>query len=1273
VTSGATSSCKYAVFSFLTDPPRETSIPVGVAVWSPEQRFARVRFLNTEERVEGLDAGQHLPFVRLVQEQVERWLDAGRLPHGGGGVPIEDAWWQYLRTLLIHRVRLSEPRALRCGDPEQEVEALYQREVHASRGKGKDQTSEALPFVIDNRHHRLADVLNGLLGLCEGRPFDVATAYFSISGYRLIKDRLQKVGAFRLLIGPDPQTGADVGLRPNKKALEARLRGDLEAEPFTPATLRLVEELTAFLRAEKVQVRLYGKGFLHAKAYLFHQDRVGPDNLSDRLLPFAAVVGSSNFTASGLVSNRELNLVHRVFLTDEEAQDPDAAKRVSYLDDPNASAADRAGLADVAPGTRRLIKSEVGARAITDLTRWYEEQWAESVDFREDLIHLLDASKFGKKEYTPYEVYIKALYEYFREELGEDAPELGRSAVDLAEFQEDAVRKARRVLARYDGVLIADSVGLGKTWIGKKLLEDFAYHRRQRAVVVCPASLRAMWERELRSATIAARIVGMEEMGRTEFDPAAVGDADVLLVDESHNFRNDKSNRYLALDSVIQWNGGRGRDGNRKKVILLSATPINNDLYDLASQVRLFTQSQPDYFREAGIGDLTAYFRRARKVAKQEGASAGVLLFNLLEEIMVRNTRPYIRAAYPNATIKGKPVAFPERRLRTVTYDLGKTYGGLYGDIVRAIDQLSLAPYQLEAYKKKAAIRNEQEHEWEAGREMALVGIFKTRFLKRLESSIEAFRLSLRRALTFEETYRDYLLEGKVVSSKDFQRALRFLARDEEDDVAAGSVADELDAVAEARAYIEGLPTVDLNQYDLRKLTHDVEADVKLLKGLYDRTESLAETDGKLEKLKNLLAGDLKGRKVLIFSSFKDTARYLHRRLTGEGCAAWRRSAGNPTIRKIDSGNHPDERGHILGLFAPVANERQAPDGEGIDVLISTDVLSEGQNLQDCGVLINYDLTWNPIRLVQRSGRIDRIGSPHPEIGIYNLFPEAELEDLLHLVERLTGRISMIDDLGLLDASVLGEVVHPRTFNTLRRIREEDGAVLDEEEARAELAGPEALLKDLKGLLNRDGADALSTLPNGIHSGLRREKCNGMFFYFQAPRSDGRGKRHFWRYIDARTHEINENRYEIAQAIACLPDEPRYIGDQDVFALQEKVIDSILSTEREAEAKAAAPTAVDPIQQTVTEELKDAIRRRAVDRELAKRCLTFLGQPMGRALHTKLRSVFESWSDTRDDKALLAAVALLADQFGKERSTPSTARRLEREDLELICFEYVST
>ena len=1132
-----------------------------------------------------------------------------------------------------------------------------------------------LPFVIDNDRHRLADVLNWLLSATDRKPFDVATAYFSISDYRLIADRLHQVGAFRLLIGSDPQTGSDVGLRPNdRKALQARLKGDLEAEPFTPETLRLVEDLIAFLRADKVQVRLYDLGFLHAKCYLFHQDNIGPHNRDDRLRPYAAIVGSSNFTGPGLTTNRELNVVHRVFTPDDEPTDRDAARSVEYLVEGKAdreTILDPSGVEVPAPA-RRIIKSEVGARAIRDLTRWFERQWGESIEFKDDLIQLLDASKFGTVEYTPYQVYMKALYEYFKDELGEGETGIGRSAVNLAEFQDDAVKKARRILSRYDGVLIADSVGLGKTWIGKKLLEDFAYHRRQKAVVICSASLKSMWQRELASATIAVQQVGMEEMGRETFDPRPYADADVILIDESHNFRNDKSNRYDAIERLIAMNRGRGRDGERKKIILLSATPINNDLYDLLSQIQLFTQAEPDYFADIGIGDLRAYFRRGRQLVRRDEATAGMVLFNLLEEIVVRNTRPYIKIAYPNATINGKPVRFPDRKMQTVNYSLGATYAGLYDEIVHAIDGLSLAPYQLESYRKPEAVTDTQGHEWETGREQALVGIFKTRFLKRLESSVEAFRLSLHWALTFEETYLDYLLDRRVVSCGDFRKAMRFIEQECEDEP--GSVVDKLDAKNEARRYVESLPTVDLNEFDLRKLRHDVETDVKLLRGLYEQTRPLVASDGKLEVLKGLLAGELKGRKVLIFSSFKDTSRYVHRCLTED--AAWLRRAGDPLARRIDSGNHPDERGHILGLFAPVANDKpDVAEQDQIDILISTDVLSEGQNLQDCGVLINYDLTWNPIRLVQRNGRIDRIGSPHDTVNIYNMFPENELEKLLRLVARLMERISQIDETGLLDASVLGEVVHPRTFNTIRRIREEDGTVLDEEEERAELAGPELLLKQLKEVLNREGSESIADLPNGIHSGLRRTKCNGMFFYFQAPRRDGPGKRHFWTYIDASTGDVIDNRFEIARMIACQPDEPRFIGNQDVFSLQDKVVEYILSTERERDAQATAPIAVDPSQQAVREELKNAIQRGKVDREATKSAIAFLRQPVGRFAVRRLKDAYMEWRISgADDSILVAAVSSLARDFGKDAAPDgATVNPLQRTELQLVCFQHVSS
>lgn len=505
-----------------------------------------------------------------------------------------------------------------------------------------------IPYVIDNQQHVLADVLNEVLAAHAGRSLDVATAYFTVTGYGLVRERLADVGSFRLLLGAEPMQGEQIGLRPDEARVRGLMKRDLDQLPFDETTLRLVEDLIAYLRREGVEVRLHAEGFLHAKCWLFYGDRPGQLSLFDRFRPVAAIVGSSNFTAPGLTSNRELNLSHKVLLDPEEAEDRDAALAVKYL-------AEQGGSERVTAKNRQIIKSEIGARAIIELEQWYLRQWEASRDFKEELIALLDASKFGQVEYTPWQVYLKALYEYFREDLGDEEPASTRSAVELSEFQEDAVKRARKILARYDGVMIADSVGLGKTWIGKKLLEDYAYHQRQKALVVCPAALREMWERELAEATISGTVLSQEELGRDTFDPQPFADSDILLVDEAHNFRNPNANRYGNLEHVLGANGGRGRDGARKKVILLTATPINNDLFDLYHQIALITRGDRSYFAAAGIGDLYRYFLHARRQARRQ--EQGLALYNLLEEIVIRRTRPFVRRAYAEATIRGKTIA----------------------------------------------------------------------------------------------------------------------------------------------------------------------------------------------------------------------------------------------------------------------------------------------------------------------------------------------------------------------------------------------------------------------------------------------------------------------------------------------------------------------------------------------------------------------------------------------------------------------------------------
>ncbi len=678
---------------------------------------------------------------------------------------------------------------------------------------------------------------------------------------------------------------------------------------------------------------------------------------------------------------------------------------------------------------------------------------------------------------------MKAIFEYFRDDLdAEDETSRVRSAVELSEFQEDAVKKARKILARYDGVMIADSVGLGKTWIGKKLLEDYAYHQRYRAVVICPAALQRMWEGELQSAAIAARIVTQEALGREECDIHDLLDADIVLVDESHNFRNRNAQRYGNLERILAANNRHGKvSGERKKLILLTATPINNNVFDLYNQVSLFTGGDLSYFAAAGIGDLQRYFQSARRANRQQ--DSGIALFNLLEEVVIRRTRPFIKKTYPNATIKGQPLHWPERKLKTIRYNLEATYGGIYEKIVSRVEGLTLAPYRLETYKKQGVKRDQ----FEQGREDALAGIFKSRYLKRFESSINAFRISVRRALEFLETFESYILDGKVLDSSSFQKAMRYLSReDEEDDATPNSLADQLDAHEEARQFIDSLPTLDAALYDLKRLHKDLRKDVDALRAVWQDIATITPAaDAKLARLKELLAGELKGQKVLLFTYYKDTARYLYSQLGSDDMVTvqWRTDAGNPHIRRMDSGADSRERTNIVTQFAPQANNRPELIGSDkeIDILISTDVLSEGQNLQDCGLLINYDLHWNPTRMVQRAGRIDRIGTSFDTLWVLNMFPDDGLEKLLGLVESLSRKIADIDRNGLLDSSILGEIVHPQNFNTLRRIEEEDGTVVEEQEQFIELVSSEFLLQQLKGLLDSDMRQTLEGLPDGIH------------------------------------------------------------------------------------------------------------------------------------------------------------------------------------------------
>jgi len=782
-----------------------------------------------------------------------------------------------------------------------------------------------------------------------------------------------------------------------------------------------------------------------------------------------------------------------------------------------------------------------------------------------------------------------------------------------------------------------------------------------------------VWRTELREAAIPAQIVSQELLGRADCEIRPHRDVDVILIDESHNFRNANTNRYENLERLIGANGGLGRDGERKKVILLTATPINNTILDLYHQIMLFAQGDRTHFAAAGIGDLYRYFLDARRQAEEGAGSEAAALFNLLEEVVIRRTRAFIRKAYPEATIHGQAIHWPERELHTVRYNLEAAYAGIYGDVVVAIEDLTLSPYNLERYKRAGVAQDELA----LGREQALVGIFKSRFLKRFESSVAAFRISVRRALEFDQTFLALLDAGRLLNSSDFRAAMRYLEpEDADDDPGPGARVAELEGHEAAAALLAALPPLDAQQYDLAALREAVQHDIAALHGVWEQLRALTpERDAKLQALKHLLTGALRGRKVLLFTYYKDTARYLHHELTADD--AFLAAAGHPRLARLDGDVAPADRARRVAYFAPVANDRPelAESEESIDIMISTDVLSEGQNLQDCGVLVNYDLHWNPTRMVQRAGRIDRIGSTFAQLLIHNVFPEAGLEQLLGLVERLNRKLAAIDQTGMLDTSVLGEVVHPRTFNTLQRIAAEDETVLEELEAEADLVSSEFLLATLREVLEREQLDP-GDLPDGIHSGRAKAGYRGLFFYFTAPTS-GAGerpgeRRHFWRYVDLASGAIHENRYEIAALLRCGPEEPRVVGENvDVFAVQERVIEHILRSVQHQQAVEAAPKIVDPLQQTVRTVLEQQRHNPAVPSQAVRAALKALREPLSRAYVKDLRAAYETYQREGDLAALLAAIEALETVAPQpEPRAPATAP-LAWEDLHLVCWEYI--
>ena len=992
------------------------------------------------------------------------------------------------------------------------------------------QLSEGVqPVANDAATGSLEDALRQALAGLPPECARIATAYLSPAGLLTIQPALAGAASVRLLLGERPfmtrrgpsdvlvQPGADTEHQGPSEAVDwyrfldgqypwlLLTRAEREDLANTdPAAAnragvnlemwRQVYQTVEFLRRDEVEVRRYlgrhagsvveGRvlGFrspsarLHAKAYLFSS---GDSRFS--------AVGSSNLTQGGLHDNIELNLLSH----------------------------------DVALGER--------------LADWFDDRWGQGQDCRREFINLLeDCVLFGRR-YRPWDVFIKSLHAAYGRFLNLGLAEDIRAL--LADFQAEAVRRCLSMLERHWGAMLCDSVGLGKTWEGLGILSEFARRRegQAKAVIVCPAQLESNWNQEsTRQFDIRAEVVSMESLPRLiDLDDATplerataqtnirrLQDADIILVDESHNFRNPETKRYRALMEVIR--GGTPD----KRVLLLTATPINNSVWDLYYQLQLITRGDDTWY--AGRGPVANLRSTFNAVEKGDGG-AGLLDTMLLS--LVRRTRHDIRAlqaAGESLTVGDEPVRFPNHEIpRAVGYSLQNLYGDIYREVLDAVENLTFAVYQLEAYGVDTGERDTAERVQQ--RSANFLGIMRTILLKRMESSVAALSATVEALVAYLDQFLARLDEDKVLTPKQAHRLRAVLGGSLPD--AESDPAEWDPSTAEILQELLDAPT---DPEDRARLQADVTADRDRLVGLRTRLDWLetlwgTEGDPKVAAVRKLLDGlpptDARGlpTKVVLFSNYRDTAMHVFRSLGGDPASDG--SGGDFRVRSnladerwmslLHGGDSRERRARVLERFAPLAAHRrgEALDDPGlteriepfressIELLIATDVLSEGQNLQDAQYLINYDLHWNPVRMIQRAGRIDRLFSPHETVYIHNVMPEQGLEDLLQLVDSLRRKLETIEDAVALDASVLGEQIEARELDAVMKIRA-GGAAADEvylegERTQGLDAGLDVLnqyLDLMRSMATKDVED----IPDGVYSVVEGPR-SGVFVMLRMP------------------------------------------------------------------------------------------------------------------------------------------------------------------------------
>jgi len=1008
--------------------------------------------------------------------------------------------------------------------------------------------------IYDNIETKFAEGLQGIVTNVGVKRVDFCVGYFNLRGWNLVVDQIDTLtGDYvyendkrefrkcRLLIGmhrPAEELIRQLYTEPSlpdanyvsqcKLEIARDFRRQLQLGLPTKQDEFTLRRLSAQMKDEKVCVKLYLREPLHAKLYLAHR----PD---DNFNKIQAIMGSSNLTYSGLTKQGELNA---------EFGDSDSAEKLS---------------------------------------RWFDDRWEDKfcLDITKELIEIIDNCWAGEKDIPPYYIYLKTAYH-----LSEEA----RSGIkeftippefrnDLFEFQQTAVKIAARHLnnEKRGGAMIGDVVGLGKTITACAIAKMYENTFGSNTLIICPANLQDMWAKYRKQYDLKADIMSMAK-------PIDVDNAryyKLIIVDESHNLRNSQGIRYRNIRDLIQ--------KQDCKVLLLTATPYNKQYKDLSSQLRLFVDDDTDlgirpeaYIRE--IGGERKFAERhedfIRSIKAFERSECQEDWQELMKLFLVRRTRTFIKDNYAKTDPKngrkylefkdGHKSYFPDRVPKAIKFKTvkGDQYSRLYSEeMISLMESLKLPRYGLIHYldEKKAAEASKYESDLIANLSRAgerMMGFCKSTFFKRIDSSGFSFLLTLFRHILRNAVFI-YAIDNKLklpisdentfpedfIDDADINDI--FTNDDEEEERSSGDnliqIPNDMEIyMQKAEEYYNGLigknnvQWID-SKYFKRTLKQQLKKDCEQLIAMINLCEAWnPQTDQKLNELEDLLNNRHQGDKVIVFTQYSDTANYVYYQLKKRGIQHIDKATGgskNPTA--------------IVERFSPLSNKADVSAENELRVLIATDVLSEGQNLQDAHVIVNYDLPWAIIRLIQRAGRVDRIDQNSEQIDCYSFFPADKVEEIIRLRTRLNARIN--ENAGIVGSD---EVFFEGNEQNLRDMYNEKSGSLDEDEDDVDVDLGSQAFQIWKNATdaNPDLKRIIPEVPNIAYSTKQANSVieDGVITYARTYNDFD-----VLTWYNSKGEIVSQSQKRILQAMACPINEPSIPAQDNHLQLVEKAIKGI--------------------------------------------------------------------------------------------------------------------